>query len=174
MRFPSGGLFTVGASVKLSPPVAFATGKAGIGFGAGAGAGIGAGASAGIGVGASAGAGFGLSASAGAGIGVSATAAAGFKASTSSTSGIGGKSSAGVTARAGAFAGLRVGVTASAGAASLNVNKLIPSPPSMGLATSAGAKFDATGRATISGSASLTADVGKPGTFRARIQFEEK
>ena len=80
-----------------------------------------------------------------------------------------------MTASGGAFAGLRVGASASVGArATINVDNLITSPPSRALATSAGARFDATGRATISGSASLTADVGKPGTLRARIQFEEK
>ena len=160
MRFPTGASLTVGASVKLSPPVAFASGGVGIGggagFGVGAGAGIGVKAGAGIGV--SGGAGFGVKGSGG----VSASAGVS----------IGGKASAGVTASAGAFAGLRTGAAVKAGA-SLNLATLVPAPASKALATSAGASFDATGRATLSGSASLKADVGANASLRARIQFEE-
>jgi hypothetical protein len=146
MRFPTGASLTVGASVKLSPPVAFASGGAGIGVKAGAGIGV------------SGGAGFGVKGSGG----ISASAGVS----------IGGKASAGVTASAGAFAGLRTGAAARAGA-SLNLATLVQAPASTALATSAGASFDATGRATLSGSASLKADVGANASLRARIQFEE-
>lgn len=184
MRFPSGGSLTVGASVKLSPPVAFASGGAGIGIGGGAKAGFGVGGGAGIGVGGGAGIGVGggagLGLSAGAGIGVkgragfAAKAAAGFGAGAGAgiSLSVGAKASAGVTASAGAFAGLRAG--APAAGASLNLKSLVPTPTSKVFATSAGATFDATGRATLSGSASLKADVGANATLRARIQFEER
>ena len=154
MRFPTGASLTVGASVKLSPPVAFASGGAGIGIGGGAGFGVGAGA----GIGVSGSAGFGVKGSGG----ISASAGVS----------IGGKASAGVTASAGAFAGLRTGAAARPGA-SLNLATLVQAPASTALATSAGASFDATGRATLSGSASLKADVGANASLRARIQFEE-
>jgi contractile injection system tube protein len=168
MRFPSGGSLTVGASVKLSPPVAFATGGAGIGIGGGAKAGFGVGGGAGIGVGGGAG----LSLSAGAGIGVKGGAGFGAKAGAGISLSVGAKASAGVTASAGAFAGLRAGAPVSGGA-SLNLKALMPTPTSKALATSVGATFSATGQATLSGSASLKADVGANATLRARIQFEE-
>ena len=79
MRFPSGGLLTVGASVTLSPPVAFA--KAGVSLSGGA----------------SVGAGFGLSAGAGvsAGAGISARAGAGVSAGAGASIGIGGRAAIG-------------------------------------------------------------------------------
>jgi hypothetical protein len=70
MRLGLGVSLTVGASVSLGPPVAFASGGAGFGIGGGVGVGIGGGA--GVGVGVQAGVGIGGSASAG----VSATAGA--------------------------------------------------------------------------------------------------
>lgn len=130
MRFSSGPV-SVSASISLGPPVAFASGGAGIGIGAGAGIGIGAGAGIGIsggagigisggagvgisgggGVGIGGGAGFGVGAGAGAGIGV--TSGAGFGmgagAGVSVGSGVGAVSGGGISIAAG---GISVGASA--------------------------------------------------------------
>lgn len=82
LRTGASASLTVGASVRLGPPAAFASGGAGIGGGISLGGGV------------SAGAGFSL----GSGVGASA--------------GIGGLASAGVSATQGAFAGLRAPVKA--------------------------------------------------------------
>jgi hypothetical protein len=96
LRFSGSASATVGASVTLGAPSAFASGGAGLGIGGGGGIGV------------SGGAGIGISAGGSAGIGISAGGSVGLGA------GIGGKSSAGVSATEGAFAGLRTAKQAGA------------------------------------------------------------
>jgi hypothetical protein len=106
LRFSAGASLTVSGSISLAPPVAFATGGAGISVGAG----FGASASAGLGI--SADAGFGASASAGFG----ATASAGFGASASAGFGASASAGFGVSASAGFGASASAGFGASASA----------------------------------------------------------
>jgi hypothetical protein len=147
LRFSAGASLTVSGSVQLGPPVAFASGGAGISAGAGAGIGVGGGAGIGIG------GGVGISGSASAGIGISGSAA-----------------SAGVSATEGAFAGLRM--NAQPPSFSLNTNNFLPPTPSLSLSTDNNAGFQAGGQATIEGTSGLTADVGATADLRARIQFK--
>jgi hypothetical protein len=109
LRFPSGA-FTLDPTIKLTPPVAFASGaiglSAGVGFSAGAGFGIGG--SAGFGIGGSAGisgsAGFGVSSRSGisGGIGASASVRGGIGANGA----VGASASPGISEAAGFSAGL--------------------------------------------------------------------
>lgn len=151
MRFPSGPL-TVDASITLGPPVAFASGGAGLSLAAGGGFGAGIGGSAGF--------------SAGAGIGGS----AGFSAGASVA--IGGRSSAGVSATGGAFAGLKS--SRSRAAVSLDPSRLLPPPPAAGVTAGAGTSFQLGGQISGHGSSSLRADVGADVDLRSRIQFQER
>jgi hypothetical protein len=151
MRFSSGPL-TVSASIQLGPPVAFATGGAGI--------------SAGLDIGISAGAGIGIGG--GAGIGISGGASIG--ASAGAGIQIGSSASAGVSASAGAFAGLRA--SAQAPALSLNTDNFVPVNESLSVSIDSRASFEVGGRAGLEGSAGLSADVGATADLRARIQFE--
>lgn len=167
LRFSTGSSLTVSGSVQLGPPVAFATGSAGISAGAGAGIGIGAGASAGGG----GAAGIGIGGAAGAGIGVSGVGGIGIGASASAGIGISGSASAGVAATEGAFAGLRV--SSRAPSFSLNTDNFIPPAPSLPLATGSNASFQVGGQAVVQASAGLTADVGANADLRARIQFKD-
>ncbi|MBW4484548.1 MAG: hypothetical protein KME14_18605 [Tildeniella torsiva UHER 1998/13D] len=179
MRFPSGPL-TVDASITLGPPVAFASGGAGLSLGAGGGIGLGAGIGGGAGF--SAGAGIGGSAGFSAGAGASAGARAGFStgASISARAGfsagasvaIGGRSSAGVSATGGAFAGLKSG--RSRAAVSLDPSRLMPPPPAAGVTAGAGTSFQLGGQISGQGSSSLRADVGADVDLRSRIQFQER
>jgi hypothetical protein len=150
LRFSAGAALSVGGSVSLGPPVAFASAGASAGFGIGATAGAGVGAGAGLSLGASAGGGIGLGISAGA-----------------SASG-----SAGVSASAGAFAGLRAPTATLSAGAKLDTQGLLPTSQSARLATDNGATFKVGGKASIEGSASLSADVGASATLRSRIQFD--
>jgi hypothetical protein len=149
MRFASGAALSVSASVELSPPVAFASGDAGIGAGASAGFGAGAGASASFG------------ADAGVGVSASAGAAATF----------GGRASAGVSATAGAFAGLRASTPPRA---TLDIERLVHRSETVSLGVDDSATFSLGGQATMQGSASLGADVGGSVSLRSRIQFQEE
>jgi hypothetical protein len=133
LRFAAGGGLTVGASIELKPPVAFAS----------AGAGIGIEASAGIGVSVGAGVGIGGSVSAGAGV--------------SASAGIAGL--AGLSATEGAFAGLRT-ATSSSGSVRIDSSRLAPKIASTTVATDAGATFQVGGKASFQGAAGLRADVG--------------
>ncbi|HEV2842479.1 MAG TPA: hypothetical protein VGW39_14245 [Chthoniobacterales bacterium] len=151
LRFSAGASLTLGASIELKPPVAFASGKLGLSIGGGAGAGIGIGGGLGIGVGG--GVGIGLGAGAGLSIGGSASA------------GISGM--ARLSASEGAFSGLRI-TTGSSGSARLNPAKLVPKIHSTTLATDSGATFKVGGKATLEGSAGLRADVGAAG----RLTFD--
>lgn len=151
LRFGAGAGLTIGASIELKPPVAFASGKLGLSIGGGAGAGIGVGGGLGIGVGG--GAGIGLGAGAGLSIGGSASA------------GISGM--ARLSASEGAFSGLRI-TTGSSGSARFNPAKLVPKIHSSTLATDSGATFKVGGKATLEGSAGLRADVGAAG----RLTFD--
>lgn len=146
LRFGAGAGLTIGASIELKPPVAFASGKLGLSIGGGASAGIGVGGGLGIGVGG--GAGIGVSGGAGISIGGSATA------------GISGM--ARLSASEGAFNGLRL-TTSSSSTARLNPAKLIPKIQSSTLATDSGATFKVGGKATLEGGAGLRADVGAAG-----------
>lgn len=161
MRFSAGASLTVGASVQLGGPVAFATGGAGLSIGGGLSASASAGLSIGGGAGAglSLGAGGGASASFGAGIGVSGGVS------------IGGSASAGISVSEGAFAGLRVS-TISQSSFNLDTTQLIKRSESISLATDSNASFRVGGQASIEGSTSLSADVGASASLRARIQFE--
>jgi hypothetical protein len=156
MRFTGGASLTVGGTVELKPPVAFATG----GFSAGAGLGV----SGGAGIGLSAGGGIGVSG--GAGIGGGASAGAG------ATASFGASASAGVSASEGAFAGLRASGSAEL-SASVDTSRLIPRSDSSSLSTDSGASFSVGGRATVEGSASLSADVGANADLRSQIQFDQ-
>jgi len=199
MRFPSGAVINVGASVQLGAAAAFATGGAGIsasagfgisggagfdisggaGFGISAGAGFdisggagldisgsaGFGVSGGAGFGVSGGAGFGVSG--GAGIGISGS--AGFDVSGGPS--FGSSASAGVSFSEGAFAGLRASGTQSS--FSLDTDSFLVTSDSVSLVTDGNASFEVGGAASISGSASLRADVGANADLRASIQFDE-
>ena len=146
LRFGAGAGLTIGASIELKPPVAFASGKLGLSIGGGASAGLGVGGGLGIGGGASAG----IGVSGGAGVGLSGSA----------TAGISGM--ARLSASEGAFNGLRL-TTSSSSSARLKPAKLVPKIQSSTLATDSGAAFKVGGKATLEGGAGLRADVGAAG-----------
>lgn len=191
MRFSGGASLTVGASVQLGGPVAFASGGAGLGIGGGLGASAGAGISLGGGAGVSLGGGAGVSIGGGAGLGISGGLGASAGAGVSLGGGagvslgggagvslgggagisIGGSASAGVSASEGAFAGLRTQVSKQV--VSLDTSLLIKRNESVGVATGSGATFSVGGKARIEGSTSLSADVGASASLKARIQFED-
>jgi hypothetical protein len=156
LRFSAGGGMALGGSVSLGPPVAFASAGASAGGGIGIGGGVGGGASLGVSGGASAGVGV----SGGAGV----SAGAGFA--------VGARGSAGVSASAGAFAGLHSKSSSSGFGASLDVQKLLPQKPSVRMSTDSGATFKVGGKASVEGSASLSADVGASATLRGRVRFD--
>lgn len=147
LRFTSGPV-SLGASVSLGGPVAFASGGAGIGIGV-----IGA-----IGIGGGVGAGAGISLGGGA-AGVGGT--------------IGGSASAGRSLSEGAFAGLRAAPAGGAPPAR-HPRPLFPRADAVGLATDQGAQFGVGGRAKVEGSASLSADVGAHATLASKIRFDER
>jgi hypothetical protein len=142
LRFGNGSPLTIGASITLKPPAAFASG--GIGIGGGAGLSMGGGA--------------GISVSAGAGI------------SADATPGISGLSR--LSATEGAFAGLRVTAAAGAPTARLNTSRLRPQARSSTLATDRNARFQVGGKATLQGGAGLRADVGGSIEARGKLTFE--
>ena len=174
-RFGSGAPMTVGKSVQLKPPLAFASGgaSAGAGLSLSGGAGLSLGGGAGAGFSLGGGAGAGLSLGGGAGAGLSLGGAAKIGGGISMSSSIGGSASAGVSASEGAFAGLRVSANAKS-SPSLDPSRLIRRSESSSLSTDAGASFSVGGKATVEGSSSLKADVGAKADLRARIQFDEK
>lgn len=100
MRFSAGASLTVSGSVQLGPPVAFASGGAGIGIGGGVGIGISGGAGVGVGGGA------GISIGGGAGVGIGGGAGIGIGASAGL--GIGGAAMGGSASFGGAAAGINV------------------------------------------------------------------
>ncbi len=200
LRFPSGPVLTVGAGVQLRGPAAFATGGAGIsagagvslgagglslgagaggGLSAGLGGGIGGSVSAGISAGISGGIGAGASFGAAGGVGISGglSAGAGFgigggaSLSASSAARFGGSASAGVSATAGAFAGLRV-ESSPPPLPSFDPSRLLPPAPAVTFATDQGASFRVGGQARITGSTSLSADVGVTATLSPRRRLE--
>jgi hypothetical protein len=150
LRFTSGPI-SLGASVALGGPVAFASGRAGIGISIRG--------SGGIGAGAGAGAGISLGGGASGGVGGGGT--------------IGGSASAGRSATEGAFAGLRAAPAGGAPPA-FNPHPLFPRADSVGLATDQGAQFGVGGRAKVEGSASLSADVGVNASLASKIRFDER
>jgi hypothetical protein len=162
MRFSTGAALSIDASIELGPPVAFASGGAGISGGIGAGAGLGIGVSAGAGVGIGVGGGI----SAGAGIGVSGGVGLG-----ASAAAFGGRASAGVSASAGAFSGLR---STPVPRTTLDVERLVRRSETVSLGVDDTATFSLGGQASIQGSASLSADVGASTSLRTRIQFREE
>jgi hypothetical protein len=157
LRFPSGASLTVDASVSLSGPVAFAAGGAGASLGSGGGLGISGGAGATLG----SGGGLGIDVAAGAEIGASAS------------GGIGGSASAGVSASGGAFSELHTEISSQRKLADLDTDSLITTKASAGLATDSDATFQVGGKASITGSTSLSADVGATASLSARLSFEE-
>jgi hypothetical protein len=146
LRFGTGAALSVGASITLKPPAAFAAGGGGIGIDAG----IEFGGSTGASVGGSAGIAIGAAPDAVTGI-----------------SGL-----ARLSASDGAFAALRA-VSAGATEVRLNVARLQPQPRSATLSTDRNASFGVGGRATMDGPAGLRADVGAGGGSRGRLAFEE-
>jgi hypothetical protein len=165
LRFSAGASLTVSGSVDLGPPVAFASGGAGIGIGGGAGIGI----SGGAGIGISGGAGIGIGG--GAGIGMSAGAGISISASADAQGNIFGSSaSAGISATEGAFAALRT--PPSTQVIALNTDNFLPPSGSLALSTSSADGFQVGGSVTAVASAGLSADVGVSADLRARIQFE--
>jgi hypothetical protein len=149
LRFGAGAGLTVGGSIELKPPVAFASAGAGISLGAGAG----------VGLGVSAGAGLSLGASASFGVGASAGG--------STSAGIAGLAS--LSASEGAFAGLRV-TTGSSVSYRIDASRLTPTIGSTTVATDAGATFKIGGKASFQGAAGLRADVGASG----KLSFDAK
>jgi contractile injection system tube protein len=168
LRFGDGSPLTVGASVTLKPPAAFAAG--GIGIGGGVGLGIGIGGSAGIGIGASAGIGIGVSAGIGISAGAGAGASIGIGGGISASAGMSGMSR--LSATEGAFAGLRATTTSNSATARLNTARLAPQVRSATLSTDRNASFRVGGKATVEGSAGLRADVGGRGSVRGKLSFE--
>lgn len=165
LRFTSGPI-SLGASVSLGGPAAFASGGAGLGIGISGGAGIGLSggieASGGVGAGVGVSLGGGASAGLSGGIGVGAGGT------------IGGSASAGVSATQGAFAGLRATSSSGSVPPTLNTRSLLPRADSVGLATDHGAQFGVGGRAKVEGSASLSADVGVHASLASKIRFDER
>ena len=161
LRFTSGPI-SLGASVSLGGPAAFASGGMGVGVGVSGGIGIGGGVGAGIGVSGGAGAGAGVFVGGGASAGLS------------GGIGIGGSASAGVSASQGAFAGLRTAPSGGSLPPALNPRPLFPRADSVGLATDQGAQFGVGGRAKLEGSASLSADVGVNASLASKIRFDER
>jgi hypothetical protein len=198
LRFGDGSPLTVGASITLKPPAAFAAAGAGggLGIGLGAGAGIGVGAGIGIGGGAGLSAGIGISGGAGlsvgigtgggaglgagldlgagaafgAGIGIGAAAGIAGGIRVGATTGIAGLAS--LSATEGAFAGLRVSARAGASTARLNTSRLLPQVRSATLSTDRNATFQVGGKATLEGAAGLRADVGGRSSLHGKLSFE--
>jgi hypothetical protein len=170
MRFPSGPM-TVDPSVQLGPPVAFASGGAGLSAGAGIGAGIGLGAGAG---GLSAGGGFGISGglgvSGGAGLGLSGGLGASGAASFGASGGAGFGASADISisggASIGAGAGLGVGAVGASG--SFGISAGVSASASAGLSMNGSAGFSA----SFGGSASagVTASAGAFAGLRSQAR----
>ena len=162
LRFGSGAVLTVGASIELKPPAAFADAGLSLGGGAGisldGGAGVWFGGGAGVSFGGGAGISFGggaeVSLGGGAGVGVSGAA------------GIAGM--ARLSATEGAFSGLRV--PAATSSVRLDPSKLAPKIASTTVSTDAGATFKPGGKANFESAAGLRADVGATGklTFDVR------
>lgn len=148
LRFGNGSPLTVGASVTLKPPSAFASGGAGFGLGVGVSGGIGVGMSGGIGVGVSGGIGIGIGAS-----------AAGLAGGSIGTAGISGLAS--LSASEGAFSALRVSASAGTSTPRLDTSRLLPPMPSATLSTGRDASFQVGGKATLVGGAGMRADVGR-------------
>jgi hypothetical protein len=114
-----------------------------------------------------------LTVSAGVQLNAAAAFAGGAGVSTGVASGAGGGAGAsfGVTAADGAFDGLRAQLTRP-GTARLDTDALLPPVPLPGIATDSGALFSLGGKATLEGSAALSADVGANASLRGRIQFD--
>ncbi len=157
-RFPTGPL-VIDSSVSLAGPVAFASGSASLGAGGGVGLGVGGGA------GLSVSGGAGLAAAARAGASLSAR-ASGLASQLSGAAVFGSRASAGLSATAGAFAGL---LPRTRPASTLDLERLRPRAESVSVATDQGASFSLGGRASVDGSAGLSADVGARAS--ARIKF---
>jgi hypothetical protein len=114
--------------------------------------------------------GFGISAGGGIGLGLSIGGGAG--AGISAGVSVGGGMSAGVSASAGAFAGLRSGAVVSSSKTRLNVDPFIDEKVTANFGTDEQSSFSLGGQAGMQGSASLKADVGKPGGLKMRIEFD--
>ena len=151
LRFGSGASLSVGGSITLNPPAAFAA--AGAGIGAAAGAGIGVGIGAGIGIGASAGV----------------TTGGGGAVSTGASAGISGLSR--LSAADGAFGGLRA-TPSGPSTRRLDPSRLESRLRSAARSTDRNASFSVGGKATLDGPAGLRADVGAGPALRGRITFE--
>jgi hypothetical protein len=177
LRFSASASLAVGGSVELRGPVAFASGGAGLSLGAGAGIGIGGGAGVGggAGIGVSGGAGIRVGVSGGAGVGVSGAAGVGLGAgagvSAGASIGFGASASAGVSASAGAFAGLRASVPKLD--TRVDPSRLLQANAGATLGSDRGATFALGGRARVTGSTSLRADVGASTPLSTRLRFEE-
>lgn len=178
------GAFTSGGAGAFAGAGASASGFASAGAGAfaGASAGVsgfaGAGASAGAGVGAFAGAGAGAGAIAGAGgfagggAFAGGTLAGGAVISPGEAPIFGGLASAGVPASLGAFAGLRAPLRRTRPA--IDTSLLRPPRSTAMLATGGHASFDLTGRARVTGSASVAASVNGRSLVNEHVSFEEE
>ncbi len=181
LRFSAGAGLVVGGGISLGGAAAFASGGVGAGISAGAGFGI----SGGAGIGVSGGAGIGISAGAGVGIGASAGVGGGARfdvsggaglsigasAGASASASFGGSASAGVTASAGAFAGLRTSVEPPR--VSFDTELLTAKAETVSISTDEHATFQVGGQANVTGSSSLSADVGAKANLNASITFDE-
>ncbi|OLE52298.1 MAG: hypothetical protein AUG51_18875 [Acidobacteria bacterium 13_1_20CM_3_53_8] len=162
MRFPSGPM-TVDPSVQLGPPVAFASGGAGLSAGAGIGVGGGIGIGGGVSAGAGLSAGGGLGISGGGGIGVSGGASLGLSGGLGVSVGAGFGASGAAGFGAGAGFGVSGGAGLSAGAG-LSVGASdgfgISAGASAGVSASAGAGFVMNGNAGFNASFGGSASAG--------------
>lgn len=168
LRFGASASLTVGASITLKPPQAFAS----AGAGAGLGISVGAAAGAGVGVGLGAAGGASLGAGAGIGVGVVGGPAIGAEAGAGVAGGAGLAGLARLSATEGAFAGLRT--QAATTSPRLDAARLLPSARSATLRTDRGASFQLGGKATVSGATGLRADVGLSGAAPARLEFDAR
>lgn len=159
IRFSSGSI-ALPAGISLSPPVAFASGKVGVEFGAVGGIGL---EISGRGE---------ITAGAGFSNGVAAGLSAEFTVGISTGASFGGSASARISASAGAFAGLRASTRSRSTLTRFKTTRTV-GRESAGLATDRGAGFQVGGKATITGSAGLSADVGATASLKGRIQFLE-
>ena len=171
IRFPD-QVIALPDEIPLAPPAAFASGAAAASAGLGGGIGLGAEAGFSGGAGLTASAAGGIGAGFAAGVALTASAGGDFSVQGGATlPAIGGRASAGVAASAGAFAGLRTSASATGPPVRLDPARLNPPEEALAVSTDARAGFEVGGRAAITGSASLRADVGSQASLQDRIQF---
>jgi hypothetical protein len=175
------GELVAGAAVSLGGPISFASGGVSLGASAGASAGLGlelgAAASAGIGIGG--GFGGGVSAGISGGLRADVSAGAGASVGVGFSAGIGGEIGASLAGMArlsateGAFAGLRSNVALPFTSSQLDIAAVRANFSTNSTArTDSAASFRVGGRANVSSSAGLRADVGATASARGNLSFD--